>query len=331
MIPVKKIFAVATLCAFCLISCGGSDGGPVLSVTGDVKDELSLDRKALTAMAALTVRDVPLISEKTSAKSPEKVISVSTFSGVLLRDILYRAGMKHVRKWEPGVFIRVIGTDGKAAVFSFGEIFYSGTGSNVFIALEKDGDATGCDSGPGELVVANDLRDGRNLKCVSRVEVGRVDVELHAYNDQKNNVMRPPKNSFDIIDQKTGAKRTFTPGDLSQMPSLSFRHAILIGECAGFKGIHSFSGVPLRLLLESAGYGKYPVDYSRYVLATCESGFCATFSFGEIFNSRLDDNILIATLKNGKPLGDEGFSMSVVREDGKGGRSVKRINKIVIY
>ena len=259
------------------------------------------------------------------------MVSVSTYKGVLLRDLLYRAGMKHVRKWEPGVFIRIIGEGGKTAVFSFGEIFYSSTGRSVLVALEKDGDNVECGKGPGDLVVANDLRDGRNLKCVTRVEVGRVNVEMHAYNDQKKNVKRPPKNSFDLIDRKTGDTRTVTPADCAKLPPLSFRHAIFIGECSGFKGIHSFAGVPLRSILESAGYGKYPVDYSRYVLATSEDGFCSTFSFGEIFNSRLDDNIMISTSKNGKVLTDEGFAMSVVREDSTGGRSVKRIHKIEIF
>jgi DMSO/TMAO reductase YedYZ molybdopterin-dependent catalytic subunit len=312
-------------------ACGGDVSGPALTVKGEVKSEITLDRKSLSGMDAFLVKDVPVMKEKTAEGANDEVVSVSTFKGVLLRDILYRAGMKHTRKWEPGTFIRVTGSDGRQTVFSFGELFYSSTGRSVLVALERDNNAAGCDKGPGDLVAANDLRDGRMIPCVARIEVGRVDVEMHAYADRKKNVKRPPKSSFDLVDRKASSSKTYTARDLEALPALTFNSAILIGECSGFKGIHSFRGVSLRAILESQGYGKFPRDYSRYVLATSEDGFCSVFSFGEIFNSRLDDNIMIATSKNGKSLGEEGFAMSVVREDSTGGRSVKRIFKMEIF
>lgn len=53
---------------------------------------------------------------------------------------------------------------------------------------------------------------------------------------------------------------------------------------------------------------------------------------GELYNSRLSDNIVIAYEKDGKTLDEkDGFAMSVVKEDSTGGRSVKRIQKIDIY
>jgi DMSO/TMAO reductase YedYZ molybdopterin-dependent catalytic subunit len=73
------------------------------------------------------------------------------------------------------------------------------------------------------------------------------------------------------------------------------------------------------------------VPYNRYVLITSDDGYCATFSFGELFNSRLGDQVVIATIKDGKPLSPaDGFAMSITGEDSTGGRSVKRIKKIEV-
>ena len=74
-----------------------------------------------------------------------------------------------------------------------------------------------------------------------------------------------------------------------------------------------------------------PAPYDRYVLITSDDGYCATYSFGELFNSRMGDQIVIAAIKDGKPLSPtDGFAMSVTGEDSTGGRSVKRIKKIEV-
>jgi DMSO/TMAO reductase YedYZ molybdopterin-dependent catalytic subunit len=45
----------------------------------------------------------------------------------------------------------------------------------------------------------------------------------------------------------------------------------------------------------------------------------------------MGDQIVIATVKDGKPLSPtDGFAMSVTGEDSTGGRSVKRIKKIEV-
>jgi hypothetical protein len=55
------------------------------------------------------------------------------------------------------------------------------------------------------------------------------------------------------------------------------------------------------------------------------------FSFGELFNSRLGDQVVIATIKERKPLSPEdGFAVSVTGEDSTGGRFVKRIQTIEV-
>ena len=106
----------------------------------------------------------------------------------------------------------------------------------------------------------------------------------------------------------------------------------MIGECEGFHGIHDLDGVPLSTLLKKILTIPDPAPYDRYVVITSDDGYCATYSFGELFNSRIGDQIVIATIKDGKPLSPaDGFAMSVTGEDSTGGRSVKRIKKIEVH
>jgi hypothetical protein len=322
------IFLTAGIFSF---SCSRNSGSQGIVVRGEVKHELSLSTADLEKMPQLYFKDVPLIYEKSTDTREDKLLGVACYRGVLLRDILFRAGMKHTRKWEPGVFIRVTGMAGEEVVFSFGEIFYSSIGRSVIVALEKDDSRIRPVRGIGELVVATDLRAGRRISGVREISVGRPDVAMKAYDDRKKNIIRPATASCAVTDKKTGQSSTLGIDGLKNLPQISFSSALLIGECSGFRGIHSFDGVSLRAWLMSAGYNELNSDYKRFVLISSEDGFCATFSFGEIFNSRLGDNIMLATKKNGAPLGGEGFTMSVVREDSTGGRSVKRIHSIEIY
>lgn len=120
--------------------------------------------------------------------------------------------------------------------------------------------------------------------------------------------------------------------DLKALPKIHIPAAVMIGECEGFHGIHDLDGVPLSTLLKKYTAVPDPAPYNRYVLITSDDGYCATYSFGELFNSRMGDQIVIATVKDGKPLSPtDGFAMSVTGEDSTGGRSVKRIKKIEVH
>jgi DMSO/TMAO reductase YedYZ molybdopterin-dependent catalytic subunit len=106
----------------------------------------------------------------------------------------------------------------------------------------------------------------------------------------------------------------------------------MIGDCEGFHGIHDLDGTPLAVLLKKFLNIPNPAPYNRYVMIASDDGYCATYSFGELFNSRMGDQIVIATMKDGKPLSPtDGFAMSVTGEDSTGGRSVKRIKKIEVW
>ncbi len=143
------------------------------SVKGAVKKSKIYTVKNLKKMSAMFLKDVYLINEKKDCNDEEKLGSLAGYRGVLLRDILLDAGMKYKRKWEPGVLIRVKGTDGEA-VFSFGEIFYSSIGRSIIVAYERKGRSMKFGSGCGQLIIQTDLRSGRCINDIREIEVERV-------------------------------------------------------------------------------------------------------------------------------------------------------------
>jgi DMSO/TMAO reductase YedYZ molybdopterin-dependent catalytic subunit len=312
-----------------MLSVPGFCLGASISVSGEVKQSLKLSTEDLKKMPPFSIRNITLLEEKNKSTDPEKLMAVSSYKGVLLRDLLEKAGMKNVRKFEPGVFIRVRGAGNREVVFSFGEIFYSSIGRSVLLSYERDGKAI--DShGAIELVISTDVRSGRRITDVREILVERADIRLEAYKDKEGKVVRPPSSLITLINPGT-APRTITPESLKALPSLRFDDAVMTGDCEGFRGVYSFEGPTLRTVLESNGVNLSDKDYRRYVVISSSDGFCAAYSFGEILNSRLGDTIIIAWKKNGELITEDGFARSVVREDSTGGRSVRRISRIEIH
>jgi DMSO/TMAO reductase YedYZ molybdopterin-dependent catalytic subunit len=297
-----------------------------ITVRGELQKELSLSLSDIKAMPPFVIRDVPVIPERVRDRKDQEKVFQTTFRGVLLRDVLWKAGLKYKRKWEPGVFIQIRNKNDQEVVFSFGEIFYSSIGRSVLIAYERED--VPC---PPTLVVATDIHDGRTIKDLNEIKVSRVDVELLAYDDQEKKKVRPPSTEFTFSDQASKKQLVLKPADLKALHATHIPAAVMIGECEGFHGIHDLDGMPLATLLKKFLTIPDPAPYNRYVLITSDDGYCATYSFGELFNSRLGDQIVIATIKDGKPLSPtDGFAMSVTGEDSTGGRSVKRIKRIEV-
>jgi len=327
----KRAFFIVLIPAFITLTFVQSHAeSNVLCLSGAVKTPLTLSLPQLRAMHAFYIANVTHLKEKNKT-DPEERLGVFNYNGVLLRNLLEKAGMQYTRKWEPSVFFRVIGSGGKEVVFSFGEIFYSSIGRSVLLAYERDGKSLTFDDGLGELIVATDLRSGRHMTEVREIRAERVDIKMNVYEENKKNIIQPPTSEFILKDKKTGKSMLIGLKDLQEMEVLTVPDAVLTGDCVGLHGVHTFRGVSLRSLLEKLGIDPYNEAYDRLVVISSRNGFSATFSFGEIFNSRLSDNIIIAYAKDGKLLSsEEAFAMSAVREDSLGGRSVRRISKIEI-
>lgn len=325
-----RTVGIVILGTFIILSVPGHCLGASISVSGEVKQSLKLSMDDLKRMSPFSIKNITLLEEKKNLSDPEKLMAVASYKGVLLRDLLEKAGMKNVRKFEPGVFIRVRGNDNREVVFSFGEIFYSGIGRSVLLSYERDGKSIDS-SGAIELVISTDVRSGRRITDVREIVVERADIRLEAYKDREGKVVRPPSSLITLIDGPGKVPRTITPESLKVLPTLRFDDAVMTGDCEGFRGVYSFEGPTLRTVLERNGVNLSSKDYRRFVVISSSDGFCAAYSFGEILNSRLGDNIIIAWKKNGELITEDGFARSVVREDSTGGRSVRRISRIEIH
>jgi len=330
----RRILAVFPFLAIilCLLGMGRVPINGMISIHGAVKNPSIISLNELKKMPSFHMNDVALLKEKKHHDDPEELLCKASYRGVLLRDILERAGMEYRRKWEPGVYVRVRGSENRDAVFSFGEIFYSSIGRSILLAYEKDGKPIPFAEGCGELIVATDIRDGRRICGIKEIIVERVGVKLEAYKDAKKKTVRPPTSSLSLVNTRDGKSMELKLEDIKELPSVYINAAVMVGDCEGFGGMFSFEGAPLNLLLKKIGIDWWGLAYDQYVVVSSADGFCATFSLGEIFNSRLGDNIVIAYKKNGEFLGPhDGFALSVVREDSTGGRSVKRIEKIEVF
>lgn len=303
-----------------------------ISVHGAVKNPLKLSIEDIRAFPEFHINAVPVLKEKQAPSKDEKFIEVADYGGVLLRDILEKAGMKYKRKFEPAVYIRVRGKENEEAVFSFGEVFYSSIGRSTLLAYRKNNKIFGSKDNRLELIVCNDLRNGRQIPSVKEIIVERADIEMKVYKEKKKSITQPPTSSIKITDKSTGQSRTVTMEDLIDLPPIKIRNKVQVGDCEGFHGVYSYEGVSFSALLEKLKLIEYPRQFGRYIAVSSKNGFCATFSMGELFNSRLENNIIIAFKKGGQWLGpEEAFAMMVVPEDNTGGRSVKRISYMHIY
>ncbi len=96
---------------------------PSIAVRGELQQEMSLSLADVKGMPPFLIRDVPVVPERVRDRKDEEKVTQNTFRGVLLRDILWKAGLKYKRKWEPGVFIQVRNKNNRAVVLSLGEVF----------------------------------------------------------------------------------------------------------------------------------------------------------------------------------------------------------------
>jgi hypothetical protein len=108
-----------------------------------------------------------------SAASGIGVEQSTVYDGVLLRDVLARAGLAAAtdRSLRTGL-VEAIATDGYRAIFSWGELYNAAIGDQVLVIRSQDGTTLDAVAGPLALRSLADLRPGprhvRNL-CAVRV------------------------------------------------------------------------------------------------------------------------------------------------------------------
>jgi DMSO/TMAO reductase YedYZ molybdopterin-dependent catalytic subunit len=97
----------------------------------------------------------------------------------------------------------------------------------------------------------------------------------------------------------------------------------------------SFAGVPLWDLIREAGVrmqpGRKNDPLRKYILVTGSDGYQVTLALAEVIPEFGGEPVLVAYLRDGKPLGpEEGMARLVVPHDKRGGRYVSNIARIEV-
>ncbi len=142
-----------------------------ITLSGMVKNRLTLDPAALRQFPPQKVGEVPLVCQ-----SGANLGKLENFKGVRLTDILDKAeilapGHNDVKK----IAIIATASDGYKVVFSWSELYNSPVGEGVMVFFEKNGQPLGDDEGRIAMVSSKDTRTGpRHVKWLQDIEVKKI-------------------------------------------------------------------------------------------------------------------------------------------------------------
>jgi DMSO/TMAO reductase YedYZ molybdopterin-dependent catalytic subunit len=142
----------------------GAGGVPSLRVSGDVATVLSLTAADLQAMP------------RTKVEIKEQARAV-TYEGVLVRDILQRAGVPTGADLRGDVlasYVVASAPDDYQVVFSIAELDPGLSAHEVIVADRVDGKPISPAQGPLRLVVPRDTRPARSVRMLDRLDVVRL-------------------------------------------------------------------------------------------------------------------------------------------------------------
>ncbi|MCU0426191.1 MAG: molybdopterin-dependent oxidoreductase [Candidatus Kapabacteria bacterium] len=139
-----------------------------LFVRGKVSTPLQISLADLRSFKQYTVTKVPIVSY-----SGEKKETIGTAKGVLIRDVLEKAGIVFEGKRDfNSIIIKATATDGFTTLFSWHEIFNSETGNHIYIITEKDGKPLASKEADFMLLSAKDIKTGpRHVRWLQVIEV----------------------------------------------------------------------------------------------------------------------------------------------------------------
>lgn len=142
-----------------------------ITISGAVKNKLTLDVAGLRQFPPQMVGEVPLVCQTGADKG-----KLENFKGVRLSDILEKAvvaapGHNDVKKMA----VIATASDGYKVVFSWSEIFNSPIGEGVMVFFEKNGLPLSDDEGRIAMVSSKDTRTGpRHVKWLQDIEVRQI-------------------------------------------------------------------------------------------------------------------------------------------------------------
>jgi DMSO/TMAO reductase YedYZ molybdopterin-dependent catalytic subunit len=153
-----------------LLSSAYAQVSLTVELKGLVESPQLLRVSDLQQMKVETRKNVKIVSLSGEVKR-----EIGELKGVLLREILEKAGIKIASPKERGkLYIVVKATDGYTTLFAHNELFNNPTGDNVLLVFEEDKKALEKD-GAVVLITTNDKITGpRHVKWVQSIEVKRL-------------------------------------------------------------------------------------------------------------------------------------------------------------
>lgn len=103
-----------------------------LSITGDIEYPLSLTVDSLKKMNVVALDSLNIVCQSGAVMNQS-----ASSRGVLLKDILNKAGIKQLNHTDRNFYIIARASDGYKATFSWAEIFNNPTGDHTYLVLKK--------------------------------------------------------------------------------------------------------------------------------------------------------------------------------------------------
>ncbi len=305
---------------------------PVITITGCVNHPLQLSLSDLQRL------------ESTELKMNE-VSGDGAFHGVFhyravpLQTLLNMAGLNQKDStFKKLVDATIVVTDsqGKKAVLSWGEIYYSNPAQVTLayqvtpiypvkhncqkchepeeyqFALEQ----LGREVALPKLLVMGDFYSDRLLEGIVNIEV--VDVRPQIAVDRQA-ALRSER-----ITISGDLSKPLTLNDLSGYPAITIDKKI-VGVGRGYHGLHSFGGTSLTNALTAAGITP---KIDQVVIAWAPDGYRSTFSMGELFLSETGHTIILADTKDNAPFDQGGKMRIIVGPDHTDDRDVQAVTNI---
>lgn len=149
--------------------------GTLLTVQGAGPATLALDAAALAALPQATLTQRQSVTSSVTGHSGTAEERRLAYGGVLLRELLTRAGLDAARDRGARVaVVEAVATDNYCAVFTWGELFNTTVGEQVIVIATQDGQPLDAAAGPLALRSLADLRPGpRHVRNLCAVVVRR--------------------------------------------------------------------------------------------------------------------------------------------------------------
>ena len=143
------------------------EAGVLLSAQVSDAVPLALKRADLESLPPQSVSSKRVV-ERNGARDEQTLV----YSGWLLRDVLARAGFGDGQRGARTWVVEAVATDGYRAVFSWGELYNSALGDQVYVIGSQDGKPLDAVAGPLSLRSLADLRPGaRHVRNLCALQV----------------------------------------------------------------------------------------------------------------------------------------------------------------